>query len=163
VVAPQTWWGRLDAAGRWLENALLVLLFGAILVLSSAQIALRNGFASGLPWADPLVRLLVLWLAVVGAVAASRDRKHIAIEIVTRSLSPFPRRIVTAFVNAFASVVAAFFAWQSWRFVQDSKSFGDLLLGSWPAWMLQLILPVGFGLIAYRYLLRAALALGARD
>jgi TRAP-type C4-dicarboxylate transport system permease small subunit len=163
VAAPQSWWGRLDAAGRWLENALLVLLFGAILVLSSAQILLRNGFASGLPWADPLVRLLVLWLAVVGAVAASRDRKHIAIEIVTRSLPPFPRRLVTAFVNAFASAVAAFFAWQAWRFVQDSKSFGDLLLGSWPAWMLQTILPVGFGLIAYRYLVRAARALGSGD
>jgi TRAP-type C4-dicarboxylate transport system permease small subunit len=163
VASPQSWWARLDAVGRWLENTLLVLFFGAILVLSTAQIALRNGFAAGLPWADPLVRLLVLWLAVVGAIAASRDRKHIAIEIVTRSLPSLGRRLVTAFVNLFTSAVTAYFAWQAWRFVQDSKSFGDVLFGTWPAWVLQLVLPVGFALIAYRYLVRALESLGAQD
>jgi len=163
VPSPQSWWARLDAAGRWLENALLLLFFLTILVLSAAQIALRNGFSAGLPWADPLVRLLVLWLAVVGAIAASRDRKHIAIEIVARSLPPLARRLVTAFVNLFACGVAAAFAWQAWRFVQDSRTFGDTLLGAWPAWVLQLILPVGFAVIAYRYLMRALESIGARD
>jgi TRAP-type C4-dicarboxylate transport system permease small subunit len=163
VASPQSWWARLDAVGRWLENTLLLLFFLTILVLSTAQIALRNGFSAGLPWADPLVRLLVLWLAVVGAIAASRDHKHIAIEILARSLPPLGRRLVAAFVNLFASAVAGAFAWHAWRFVQDSKSYGDMLLGSWPAWLLQLILPIGFAVIAYRYLIRALEAIGARD
>jgi TRAP-type C4-dicarboxylate transport system permease small subunit len=28
------------------------------------------------------------------------------------------------------------------------------MLGEWPAWVLQLILPIGFALIAYRYVVR---------
>jgi len=42
-------------------------------------------------------------------------------------------------------------AWYSVQFVQMSHEFGDVLMGSVPAWLPQLILPVGFGLICYRY------------
>ena len=38
---------------------------------------------------------------------------------------------------------------------KDFRLFGDVLLGGTPAWLLQAVLPVGFGLIAYRYLLFA--------
>ena len=41
-------------------------------------------------------------------------------------------------------------------FVRMSHEFGDVLLGGIPAWLLQAILPVGFGLIAYRYTLFVA-------
>jgi hypothetical protein len=36
-----------------------------------------------------------------------------------------------------------------------SYEFGDTLLRDTPAWMLQIILPVGFGLMAYRHLVYA--------
>jgi TRAP-type C4-dicarboxylate transport system permease small subunit len=55
-------------------------------------------------------------------------------------------------------VVCGLLAWFSLRFVRDSREFGDVLLGDLPAWWFQLILPVGFGLIAYRYGVRAATA-----
>lgn len=152
----QNWLDRADFVGRWLESFFLVSLFTLLLGLSTLQIVLRNGFSMGLVWADELVRLSVLWLAVVGAVAASRDRKHIAIELLARALPPVSRLAVVVAVDIFASIVSGIFALQSWRFVVDSREFGDLLLGNWPAWTLQLILPVGFALIAYRYLVHAA-------
>jgi TRAP-type C4-dicarboxylate transport system permease small subunit len=57
---------------------------------------------------------------------------------------------------AFTTLICGFLAWQSWRFVLDSRAFGDQLLGGWPAWIFQIILPVGFALIAYRYAVRTA-------
>lgn len=159
----QSWWARADTVGRALENALLVFLFVSLLVLATSQIFLRNFFSAGLPWADGLVRVLVLWLAMIGAVAASRDNKHIAIDIVVRSLPPAAGRLVASLMCLFTAGVALFFAWHSGRFVQDSKTFGDVLVDGWPAWILQLILPIGFGLIAYRYLVRLVQnLLGAR-
>jgi len=149
--------------GRWLENALLIGLFATLLLLATSQIVLRNLFSAGLPWADGLVRVLVLWLALIGAIAASRDHKHIAIDIVARSLPPVAARAAAFGVSLFTAGVAASFAWHSWRFVADSRAFGDVLVDGWPAWPLQLILPVGFGLIAYRYVLRAARALSGAD
>jgi TRAP-type C4-dicarboxylate transport system permease small subunit len=141
-------------AGRWLENALLVILFAALMLLATSQIVLRDVFSTALLWSDGAVRLLVLWLAVVGAVAASRDHKHIAIDLAGRLLPARLERPVGLAVALFTAVVTGSLAWFSWRFVSDSREFGDTLLGNWPAWILQLILPIGFALISYRYCLR---------
>jgi TRAP-type C4-dicarboxylate transport system permease small subunit len=56
-------------------------------------------------------------------------------------------------VDAFTAAVCGVLAYYSWTFVRDSRAFGDTLLGDWPAWLFQLVLPVGFALIAYRYAL----------
>ena len=63
------------ALGR-LEDALLVALLGVLLLLASTQILLRNLFDAGLTWADPLLRVLVLWLGLLGA-RVSRPRQRI--------------------------------------------------------------------------------------
>ena len=57
-------------------------------------------------------------------------------------------------VDLFTAIVTGILAWYSAQFVLDSYEFGDRLLGTWPAWAFQLILPIGFALIAYRYTLR---------
>ena len=43
--------------------------------------------------------------------------------------------------------------WYAWEFVADSLEYEDQLLGGLPAWWFQLVMPVAFFLIAYRYLL----------
>ena len=160
---PQRWWARAEAWGRRLENALLAILFFVLLALAASQIVLRNFFSAGLPWADGLVRILVLWLALIGAIAASRDHKHIAIDVVVRSLPPFLRRLAVGVACLFTAVVSGFFAWHSGRFVRDSRDFGDVLVTDWPAWIPQLILPIGFALIASCYLLRFVSSLRGTD
>ena len=151
--------GLLERGARHLENALLVSLFGSLVVLASSQIVLRNAFSTSLAWGDEAVRLLVLWLALVGAVAASRDARQIRIDILARLL---PERWIwmpEAAAGAFTAAVCAALTWQSTRFVMDSRAFGDTLLGDRPAWVLQIILPIGFAIMAYRYLVRALQAL----
>jgi TRAP-type C4-dicarboxylate transport system permease small subunit len=145
---------RMEAAGRWLEDALLVGLFAGLTVLSVAQIVLRNVWSSGLLWGDGLVRISVLWIALLGAVAASRDQKHIAIDLAHRLLPAGWKRPIMIAVDGFTVTVCGVLTYYSWDFVGESRAFGDTLLGDWPAWPFQIILPVGFGLIAYRYALR---------
>lgn len=132
-----------------------MLCLVALILLSTGQIVLRDVFSTGVVWADGLTRLIVLWLALLGAIAASRDCRHIAIDVVTRLLPPRLRVVASVVRNLFTSGVCGLLAWYSWTFVSDSREFGDELLGNLPAWWFQLILPVGFALIAYRYLLRA--------
>lgn len=157
------WFERAEQAGRWLESVLLAVLLAGLIALASGQILLRNVFSVGVLWADGLVRLIVLWLALIGAIAAARDRRHIAINLAERYL---PERVmvpVNVLVEAFTAGVAGVLAWHSARFVLDSRAFGDVLLDGWPAWWFQAILPVGFALIAYRYALRAAGRLAGRS
>ena len=64
----QTWVKSLHRA----EDALLVILLTAMIVLACTQILLRNFFDSGIVWIDPLLRVMVLWLGLVGATVATR-------------------------------------------------------------------------------------------
>ena len=148
------WLTRAEAAGRWLENALLVTLFVGLAALAVTQIALRNFFSLGLPWADGLIRLAVLWIAVLGAVAAGRDGKHIAIDLTQRFLPAAWHARTATLTEAFTAAVCGLLTFHSWIFVRDSWQFGDALLGDWPAWAFQAILPAGFALLTYRYGLR---------
>ena len=149
------WLQQADRWGRWVENTVLVILLGGLILLSASQIMLRNIFSTGLPWADPAVRMMVLWLALGGGIAAGRDRKQIAIDVLTRLLTDRARRVVDGIGCLFTTLVTATLAWHSLRFVMDSYAFGDTLFGGWPAWIFQLILPIGFAAIAWRYLVRA--------
>lgn len=150
------WLARADKLGRMLEDATITVLMLGLVVLGSSQIIMRNVFSTGVAWADGLGRLAVLWLALLGAVAASRDHRHLAIDVLTRYLAPGVRRISGIVTSLFTTGVTGMLAWYSWTFVRDSRTYGDVLLDNWPAWIFQLILPVGFGLISYRYVLRAA-------
>lgn len=146
--------GRRSVMGRRIETALMSVLLLGIVVLASLQIVLRNVFSYGLIWADDLIRLAVLWLAVVGALAASRDGRQIAIGIVPRYFPSAWHKPAALIASAFATVVSAVLAWQALRFVADSYRFGDTVLGDLPAWAFQLVMPVGFALIAWQFLAR---------
>ena len=148
---PENIFSRLDKAGRLGEDAVLVIILTALTLLAASQIVMRNFFSFGFIWADEMLRMLVLWIAVAGAVAASRTDKHINIAILDRFLPEKIKRAVKIVIHIFTAGVCGVVTWYSVQFVQMSHEFGDVLMGSVPAWLPQLILPVGFGLICYRY------------
>jgi len=144
---------RLDKLGRVGEDAVLVIILGAMILLAGAQIVMRNVFNFGFIWSDEALRMLVLWVALAGAVAASRSDKHINVAILDRYLPETARRVVKIVIHLFTAGICGVVTWHSVQFVQTSRDYGDLLMGNVPAWLPQLILPVGFGLICYRYTL----------
>jgi TRAP-type C4-dicarboxylate transport system permease small subunit len=150
------WPERADRFGRRAETVLLTVLLGAMVLLASGQIVLRNIWGTGLSWADEALRILVLWVTMLGAVAASREGKHVSIDAVSRYL---PKRLATGsgrLIDAFVAVVCAVLAWESYLFVVDSFDAADTVLGGrLPAWSVQLVLPVGFALICYRFVVAA--------
>jgi TRAP-type C4-dicarboxylate transport system permease small subunit len=143
----------LERAGRMAEDAVLVLILGSMILLATAQIVLRNFFEISFIWSDEALRLMVLWIAVAGAVAASRSDKHINIAVLDRFLPGRLRTLKDVLIHAFTASVSGIVAWHSLLFVCTSHEFGDVLLGGVPAWLLQAVLPVGFGLICWRYVL----------
>jgi len=143
----------LEKAGRAAEDTVLVLILTGMILLAASQIILRNFFGFGFIWADELLRMLVLWIAVAGAVAASRTDKHINIAVLDRFLSKKIGTVVKIIVDLFTAGICLVVTWYSINFVRTSYEYQDVLLGNVPAWILQLVLPVGFGLISWRYLL----------
>jgi TRAP-type C4-dicarboxylate transport system permease small subunit len=143
----------LENAATVAEDTVLVLILTCMIFLAAGQIVLRNLFNIGFFWSDELLRLMVLWLAVAGAVAASRIDKHISIAVLDKLLPPAPRLAAKLITELFTAVVCAMITWHAIRFVHTTYEFGDTVLRNVPAWIAQIILPIGFGLIAYRYFL----------
>jgi TRAP-type C4-dicarboxylate transport system permease small subunit len=146
---------RLEKAGTLAEDALLLVILISMILLAGAQILLRNFFDFSLFWGDEMLRMMVLWLTVAGALAASRMDKHISIAVVDRFLPARAQLISKIIIDLFTAFICALFAWHSARFVMGSYEFGDTLMRNVPAWTLQIILPIGFGLMAFRHMVLA--------
>jgi len=142
---------------RYLENGLLTALVLLLVVLAGAQIILRDLFHTGLSFADPLMRQLVLWTGMLGALAAVRDDKHIALDVLQRFLQPAAQRIVRVATLGFAAALCATLAYYGYTMVLVDFDSGtpSNAFTSLPAWATDVILPIAFGLMALRFLLHA--------
>jgi TRAP-type C4-dicarboxylate transport system permease small subunit len=150
-----TLFDRLERFGAAAEDATLSLLLVAMIFIASAQIIGRNLFDATFVRGDELLRIIVLWLTLAGAVAASRADRHISIAVLDRFLSGRLLDAARAFIHLFTAGICGLLCWHSIAFVRLSHEFGDVLLENVPAWLLQLALPIGFGLMTWRHGLHA--------
>ena len=138
---------------RWIEDGILAVLVLALVILAGAQIVLRDLFHTGISWADPVMRDLVLWTGMLGALAAVRDDKHIALDVLQRFLPPLAQRIARGVTLLFAAGICGALAWYCWVMLQND--LGTAANGSLPAWLPEAVLPLAFGLMSLRFVLRA--------
>jgi TRAP-type C4-dicarboxylate transport system permease small subunit len=147
---------RLERAGRAAEDGALVLLLGSMVLLAVLQIVLRQFFDSGIGWADELVKIIVLWLAMVGSIAAARDNRHIRIDVLSHVLPDKLVALTRVLVDLFAAAVCVTIAWQAWRYLQIEIEWEETVLIDTPAWAAHAIVPAAFLLIGYRFLVGSA-------
>ncbi len=146
---------RVDRALRRVESALLVGLLGAMIGVAVYQVLARNLFDAGLIWGDPMVRVALLWVTLVGGMAAAANDQHIRIDLVTRFASPAASRHFGRLTSAFTAVVCFALAWFSVTLVLWDYRDGTTGFGVVPAWVCELIIPIGAGVMGLRYLVRA--------
>ncbi len=146
---------RLDRFGRLLENIALVTMLSSMIVLAVGQIGLREVFETGVVWADELLKLMVLWLAMIGSIAACRDDRHIRIDALSHLLPQWLINTTRLLVDVFAAAVCAVIAWHAWRYLQLEIEFEDQVLVDTPAWIAHIVVPVAFALVSYRFIVLA--------
>lgn len=146
---------RLDAGLARLESTLLAACLFLMIGFAVLQIGLRNLVGTSWFWIDPANRLLVLWLALLGALVATRRGEHIAIDALRHYVSGGWGRFVERLASAFAALLTGLMAWHSVRFVRDEYLFGTTTFAELPAWPFELIMPVGFALMALRFAAQA--------
>ncbi len=144
---------QLARAVYRVEDALIVLLLGAMILLAGAGIVLRDLFNTGISWSDPALRIMVLWIGLLGAMAAARDGSHIKIDILSHYLPQWALAVSRLLTDLFTAAVCATLSYYSASFVMEDKAAGASAVAGLPAWIFELILPIGFGVIALRYFL----------
>ncbi len=141
---------------KQLINGLICLLLAAMIILACLQIGMRTFFSGGILWADSILRYLVLWCGMLGAVVATREKKHIGIDVLGY-LAPEQIKVWIALViDLFSSLVAAVLTWAAVTFVRNELLFGGPSLLSVPSWAWNLIFPIAFTLITMHFLLAVA-------
>jgi C4-dicarboxylate transporter DctQ subunit len=156
---------RIDTAVARFEGWLLILFLSLMVSLTFLQVILRslfiyanvgwaNELMGSLDWAEPFVRLLVLWVTFLGASLVTGENKHIKIDLLTTLIpvSWLPLREVL--LSLAGTLVTALMIRASVFYIRTEMNFGGNLFLSLPTWIGQLILPVGFSLICFRFLLR---------
>ena len=133
------------------EDALLVLMLSSMIVLAIFQVVSRNLFAEGVVWIDPLLRMLVLWVGLSGAVVATRTDRHIRIDIFAKYLPKILLPYVQRMVYLFTLFICLLISWHAARFVYSEYEYGTLAFAAVPAWLTAIIIPLSFLLIAVRY------------
>lgn len=155
MVQLQSLLGRARRTIEIIEDTLLVLILIMMIVLASSQIALRNIWDSGLAWGDPLLRLSVLWVGLLGAMAATREDNHLTIDVFYRYMPAKAKTIIRAITDLFAAIVCAIVAYYSISLIIIEKQESSIAFAGIPAWITELIIPIGFGVMACRFLIRA--------
>jgi C4-dicarboxylate transporter DctQ subunit len=149
------WLETINRSIEKVETILLVIILSTMVLLAFLQVVLRNLFDQGILWADIFLRHLVLWVGFIGASLATREEKHINIDLFTRFLSTKGKNIIQVVTNLFAFIICILMAEAGWTFVQDEKAMGTILFNNVSAWYFQLIIPIGFFLMAFRFFIKS--------
>jgi TRAP-type C4-dicarboxylate transport system permease small subunit len=156
----------IDGSLARFEKWLIVFFLSLMLLFTFVQVLLRglythahlqwaNDWMAHLAWSEPFARLLVLWLAFLGASLLTGDGKHIKIDVLTtvsaKKWSPVRDLALSV---ACLGVCAVMFK-VCLEYIALEKTYGGSMFLGIPNWVGQLILPAGFGVIFFRFLLKA--------
>lgn len=134
-----------------LEDTALVSALATMLILAIMQIVLRNFFDTGFLWAESFLRILVLWVAILGAMVATRENNHINIDALSRYVPEKYQPAIRILTSLSAAMICATVAFHSFVFVQMEYDDRTIAFASVPTWVCQSILPFGFAVMAFRF------------
>jgi TRAP-type C4-dicarboxylate transport system permease small subunit len=146
-------WERLDKIIGRMEQFLVAILLSLMIIVVFSQIVLRNFFYTGLSWGDPLVRYLVLWVGFIGASIATKEGRHITIDVLSRWISGRWNIFIQVITSLFSAFICGLLTFAALKFIRNEVQIGVITFLGIPSWMPPLIIPVTLGLMALRFAL----------
>jgi len=145
--------GRILQRVHSLEDGILAAMLLSMILLAVAQIFLRNFFDTGIIWGDSALRIMVIWVALAGAMVAGRNNAHIAIDVISPWVSFQVLRIFRALSNLFTTIVCGIMVYHSIGFILLEWEDGSIAFASIPTWACELIIPIAFIVLTARFAL----------
>lgn len=137
---------------RRIEAGVLTSLFMALVSLGLIQIVGRNLAGESWTWVDGAMRAGLLWLVMAGGVVAAGRLSHIRIRLLEHYLPDAVVNWLRRVVFAATAMVCLALTWAGLDIVALEYEFRTVAFLSVPNWMVQLAVPVGFGMMAARFL-----------
>jgi TRAP-type C4-dicarboxylate transport system permease small subunit len=147
-------WNRLDEKISRVEQILITILLTMMILMAFSQIVLRNFFDTGISWGDSLVRYLVVWVGFIGAAIATREGKHLNIDVVSRWLTEAGSNYIHLISHFFSAAICGLLTLAAIRFIRFEAQMGGTAFFKLPVWVPEIIIPVTFGLMTLRFAVR---------
>jgi tripartite ATP-independent transporter DctM subunit len=123
----------------------------AMVVLPVVQALARKLADTEIPSASVIVQHLTLWVGFLGALLAAGSGKHLSLSTVEAIPEGLPRRIAGLLTRMTSAAVCALLAYASWKVVQADAESGRTVVGDLPVTWSEAIMPIAFGLMAFRF------------
>ncbi len=147
---------RVDDVIAKIEEALVVFMIFAIIIINVLQIFFRAMEINVPSYSGSMNQVLVLWLAMVGGSLATRKAEHIKVDFVSKFLKGRLRNYIMILINIFAMMVCGLLIIYAVDFLQLEYEMQERLTAiPVPLWVLQLVMPVSLSIILYRFFLLA--------
>jgi C4-dicarboxylate transporter DctM subunit len=151
------------------ENALISLVLAALVALPLLEAVLRKTLHLGISNSAEIVQHLTLVTGMLGAAIAARENRLLSLSRLGDLLKGRWAKLAAALSGSTAVAVTVLLAVAGVDFVLAERPSGQMLAYGIPIWVVQVVIPVGFGLIALRlaghsadsWLGRAVVVLGA--
>ena len=140
--------GQVVLLGLWrLILVLGVVLLAVLVATTLLQVLSRYVLRHPFDWTEEAARYIFVWVAMLGAGMAAKDRAHFFVDLLLERMPPTLRKYVTVFIGAVSS---AFLLVISWAAVELALSNGvqDSPVLTIPMSIPYFAIPVGLGLMA---------------
>ena len=135
------------------EEIILTIFLTSLILLACYQIGLRWFTSGGLFWIDPLLRYLVLWSGLLGAVLATAKNNHISLDAVSYLLPSRVKQWLRLLTLCFCVLVSIFLFRATLLFFKSEIEFGGRGLFGLSTWVWNLIFPIAFFLILFHFVI----------
>ncbi len=140
---------------RRVEDTLCVAALLMMGVLPVIEIVLRAVFRTGIPGSTGYVQNLTLWVGFMGAMLASREKRHLSLSTGMVKLPEKIQKAIDMSTGAVSAAVATGLAWAGFEFVHYEMASPTRIGGWLPVWMAETVLPLAFAVMAVRFVLQA--------
>ena len=150
---------------RWLrvgENSLVTLALGALVILPLLEIVLRRLFQNGISGATAIQQHLTLVISLLGGMLAARDRRLLSLSTLSQFLKGRWQASARVYSSAVAVAISVFLCVAAAQLAASEREGGGMMAYQIPIWTVQLIMPIGFAVIALRLLWNASDHWGGR-
>lgn len=107
---------------RW-DDSIVLVVFWVLAFVVFLQFFTRYVLNSSLGWTEEIARYLLIGVAFIGCVMATRKDSHIAVEVFYRWMPRPMRKVLQYTVDAVCSVFYAYMAWITVKLAQRTNGF----------------------------------------
>lgn len=147
-----------------IEKSFVLLSFTLMLFFSFFTILFRmlyvrfdiqwaNTAAGYIDWGEPFARLMVLWVAFLGASLLTKDSRHIKIDIMGHLLPPLLNKIREIILSLGCITVCCIMIKASAGYIKVEMQYSSGSFLNVPIWIYQLIIPFGFSSMTLRFII----------